>query len=463
MSVRPTPAVLQDRTNLQTAESKKKADLFSPMKGREFVPVCKTPTRIRSHPAVLRVKTKLQTAESKKKAELLSPMKGRVVLPLDKTATRIRAEGHDCKMVDTAITTQKVFARMVHSLSHFALAFAFGCKTIRGKTHQNGAHSNCGGCQAAHAALNCKIKDDILQRAERFLSEKRFSELEPNYQNYLKSRFKFKDEELTSLDSPESEIRMKILKEKTFDLKADAKKLSFIGTSVEFERAATYENPTSSNRFDIYIENRLRAKEAEYAEKCSTGELTLVEALEKLQADYRSLVISAIDNLNIRHNNLDNLRCAFNDMIAKQQGEDFESYLQAVDAYLKAFETFFTNPPDGTPKKIKHFKPFLNGTQSNYNLTQLQKNRSKEFFEEIEYSLKIPVNADQEFDKVETEIERRLVEACYQLDGLNHTAADFQKMINYAYGKPNEKGELQPPDKERIGNVFCVAFLSRKN
>ncbi len=404
-------------------------------------------------PYKFRTQTKKKSQASK--ASYQTPTKSRGLVPLNSTGSEIRAE-HNCKMVNGAITTAKVFARQMHSLNRFELASIFHCKTERRKTHLNGAHSSCGGCQSAHAALSCKLNDNILQIALETLKIKKFSELEPNYQRYLTSRFNLSERQLNSPD------RVRILEKKINSLSEPQKRSSFIGTSVELERAGIYDNPIDCNRFDIYLEATLRPLEDQLAEKCRTGELTPVEALIQLQDEYRRLVLVAIDHLKPDLNRLDDLQEAWDDMIAKQQSDDFKSYLPAVDRYLKAFKARFKDRLSGTPR-LTVLKKYLVDTQPRYVLNELRNNKSRDYFELSEHHLQIPTDSAAQFLAARESIERRLTEAYFQLDGLYNTPADIERLLKYSYGKKDKDGVMQLPDKERIGEVFCSVFPSRKN
>lgn len=403
--------------------------------------------------------TNLQRVEAAAKP---TPVKSRAALPLDKTATRTRENGHDCTLVDTAILAEKVVARLFHSLTRFALDYSFNCETSRETTHINGDHSSCGGCQAAHAALSCKLYDKIHQIAKASLQEKSFDQLPPAYQGYLNTCFKLTSDDLASLRSENTDERMDV-----FELHAELmdprkKKMLFSGTSLEWERAGTYENPTSSNRFDCFLERHLRPIEDDLARRCSEGEITPVDALVELQDAYCNLVEKAIPNLKADLNSLKDLQEAWDKMIELQKevtSQNFETYLEAVDQYLALYKSRFSKKTKaesiGIPS-LDSLKSHLRDTQSYNILKNLQKNRNFLFYKTSKHFLKTSQNASEEFSKAEKDIERRLIEAANQIDQLHHTRDQIEDMYKYSFGKQDNDGNLTLPTKEEVAEAFLT-------
>ncbi len=393
-----------------------------------------------------------------------TPVKSRAALPLDKTATRTRENGHDCTIVDTAIVAEKVVARLFHSLTRFALDYSFNCETSRKTTHINGAHSDCGGCHAAHAALSCKLYDKIHAIAKASLQDKSFDQLTPAYQGYLTTCFQLSAENLQTLNSEDISERMAIWEKYDSEFDSRKKKMLFSGTSLEWERGGTYENPASSNRFDCFLERHLRPIEDELAQRCSAGILTPVEALIELQDAYRSLVEKAIPNLKADLDALQDLREAWDEMLECQKKispQNFETYLDAVDRYLAIYNERFKKSkgkeqPIGIPSLSK-FKAYLVENQSYKILTELQKNRKFSYYKTNKHFLKDPQDAKEAFSKVEKNIQIRIDEATNQLVQLHHSRDQIEDMYKYSFGEKDDDGNISLPNKDEVAQ----AFLSR--
>lgn len=411
--------------------------------------------------SAFRDSTNIQRVEAAAKP---TPVKSRSALSPDKTATRTREIGHNCSLVDTAIVAEKIVARLFHSLTRFALDYSFNCETSRETTHINGAHSDCGGCHAAHAALSCKLYDKIHAIAKATLQERSFDQLSPNYQGYLTTCFQLPAEDLQTLHSEDPSERMEIWEKYDAEFDTRKKKMLFSGTSLEWERGGTYENPASSNRFDCFLERHLRPHEDVLARKCSDDQLTPVEALINLQDEYRGLVEKAIPNLKADLDTLEDLRKAWDEMIECQQKitpQDFETYLDAVDKYLSIFNQRFKKSKDkeqpiGIPSLSK-LKSYLKDTQSYKTLTELQKNRSSLFYKTNKHFLKAPENAAEAFSKAEKDIQLRIVEALNQLDHLSNSREQIEDMYKYSFGEKDDDGNIPLPTKEEVAR----AFLSR--
>jgi len=391
-----------------------------------------------------------------------TPVKSRAALSLDKTATRTREKGHDCTLIDTAILAEKVVARLFHSLTRFALDYSFNCETSRETTHINGDHSSCGGCQAAHAALSCKLYDKIHQIAKASLQEKSFDQLPPEYQGYLNTCFKLTSEDLESLRSEKAEERMAVFKQYADQMDPRKKKMLFSGTSLEWERAGTYENPTSSNRFDCFLERHLRPIEDDLARRCSEGVITPVDALVELQDEYLSLVEKAIPNLQRDVDALKDLQEAWDKMIKLQKevtSQNFETYLEAVDQYLSLYKSRFSKKAKeesiGIPS-LDPLKSYLRDTQSYNTLKTLLKNRNFLFYKTNKHFLKMPAASASEFSKAEKDIERRLSEAENQLEHLQHTRDQIEDMYKYSFGTKDDDGNVRLPTKEEVAEAFLT-------
>lgn len=409
----------------------------------------------------LRDSTNIKSQESKlDAASKPTPVKSRKVMDISASASRIRPAGHNCKLVDISHIADKVAARLLLSLSRFAMAYAFNCQTLRGKTHINGTRSSCGGCHAAHAALSCKLYDNILEIARTDLLEKSFDELTPIYQRFLQCRFDLSAEDEQALQSENHEVRIEKFDSLASELTSRQRRMSFAGTLIEFMRGSTYENPISSNKFDSYLESRLRPLEDTLAEKCRLEEITPAEALATLLKEYRKLVTDAIDHLKTDLENLDHLHEAWENMLSLQSEEKFEDYLAAIDNYLAAFFTRFKGDKlPGTPG-LKEFKTYLMDHQHIHTLKRLQATRSLIYYQENRQHLTMPKDADMKFTQAVEEDEIRLTEALYQFDGLNKSAAEIEDLLKYSYGKKDEKGELQAPTKDQIAKV-CLASLQK--
>lgn len=402
--------------------------------------------------------TNEQTKKSKLKAESEpTPKKTRAVLPAELTASKVREDGHDCIKLDTQNIHDKVTARLVLSLDRFALTYSFHCKTTRGITHLNGAQSSCGGCHAAHAALSGKLYDNILEVVKAALCEKEFNQLAPSYQGYLKRRFELTEKDLQNLSSENQDDRISTFDKHASTLSGHEKKRSFIGTDAEFQRNVTFENRIASNHFDSFLESKLRKLEDELDEECRLGNKTPIEALVELQEAYRKTVEKAIQSLRTDLDNLEDLREAWNTLLERQKGltpDTFASYLVAVDNYLAAHSVRFKKTKLEGTATLEALEWYLKDNQSPAVLKELQNNRNALYYKLNKRFLKAPEDSDKQFALAQSELEGRLTEACYQLDGLHNSPDDIKKMLKYGYGKKDAAGVVKTPDKSIIAETF---------
>lgn len=410
----------------------------------------------------LRDKTNQKTLVSRSAAAARpTPKKTRKITTPSKSGTLIREDDHDCSKVNTLHTREKVTARLIHSMSRFAETYAFNCETKRGTTHINGASSNCGGCHAAHAALSCKLYDNILEVVRRVILEKRLDQLTPEHQLYLKKRFELSEEDEQKFNSENPNERVATFDHYFSQLTDHEKRMSFAGTSIEYERGATYENPIFSNRFDSNpIETKLRKKEDELDKMCSENKMTPIQALIVLQAEYQKLVESAITGLKTDLMNLQNLQESWDALINFQTNlteETFPNYLMAVDNYLAAYQRRFKERPEGTAS-LDFLDQYLKDHQSIATLKRLQDNKNALFFQTNKRFLVTPLDSDAQFAKAEVELEGRLTEALYQLDGLQNNPEDFKAMLKYGYGKLDLTGVVKTPNKLDMAEVFTQSF-----
>ncbi|MBS0629533.1 MAG: hypothetical protein JSS30_04830 [Verrucomicrobia bacterium] len=405
----------------------------------------------------LRDSTNEQTKASQEKP---TPRKPRKVAKIEDTATLIR-DDHDCKSIDTALVVEKVRARLFFSLSRFAESYAFNCLTTRGKTHINGAHAHCGGCHAAHAAFSCKLYDDIFDIVRTALFTNCFSQLMPAYQGYLTRRFGLSTKEIKRLNSENQNDRLKTFDRLASTLTAREKRMTFSGTAFELQRGSTFQGPIFSNHLDSSIEAHMRKIEDELDLECARENKTPVDATIELQESYRAFVLNAIKNMHVDLANLDNLKEAWDAMIACQKAlsadssdEAFESYLNAIDDYLLAHQIRFKKVKEPGTASLENLEWYLRNTQSPYVLRELQGNRDRLYFELSDHHLKIDSDSEEQFTEAITEVEGRLTEAHAQLDSLNHTEKDFKLMLKYGFGKLNDAGVVITPDKARLGQAF---------
>lgn len=420
----------------------------------------KTPTNTSSTLSSysLRDVTNEQTKKSKLKADTEpTPKKTRAVLPAELTASKVREDGHDCTKLDTQNVHDKVTARLVLSLDRFALTYSFHCKTTRGVTHLNGAQSSCGGCHAAHAALSGKLYDNILEVVKAALCEKEFNQLAPSYQGYLKRRFELTEKDLQNLSSEDQDDRIRTFEKHASKLSGHEKKRSFIGTDAEFQRSVTFENRIASNHFDSFLESKLRKIEDELDEECRLGNKTPIEALIELQESYRKTVENAIQSLKADLDNLENLHEAWKTLLERQKGltpATFASYLVAVDNYLAAHRVRFKKTKLEGTATLEALEWYLKDNQSPTVLRELQTNRNASYYKLNKRFLKIPEDSAEQFALAQSELEGRLTEACYQLDGLHNSPDDIKRMLKYGYGKQDEAGVVKTPDKSTIAENF---------
>jgi hypothetical protein len=390
--------------------------------------------------------------------------RGRLELTPSKSATCVREADHDCGNIEEVYTSTKAIARLHHSLFRFSLAHAFDCTTIRGVTIMNGAVSHCGGCQAGHAALSPTLYDNILETISEKLSTKKLDELYEHEQSYVQTRFAPTMEELEKLSSDDEITRTEVFGQFITRLKPHETKGTFVGTLTEKARNATYDNPTASNRLDCYLEQHLRPLEDELA--AEKGEP--IPALAKLQTKYRELIDTAIENLNARYPQLDELQKAWDTLMDAQKKitdlepdfatheADFHAYAQAVETALKAKKVFFEQL-DGTPG-FKSFKDKLDAIQSPYNLKNILKlykngqiQATYDYFKKNEKSLKTDSNITNEFIEVRNEISLRIHEASIQHKVLDQNHDEIKFMMKHFFGDLNpETKTLLTPNKEKI-------------
>ncbi len=392
----------------------------------------------------------------------------RIVLTPSKSATNIREKGHDCTTIEDDYTATKVNKRLQDSAVLLAFAYAFDCETGRGPTRYNGNSCSCGGCQAGHAALTPTLYDNILDIISEKLTQFKLSDLDPHLQSYMQTRFAPTLEECEKLSSDDVDVRNAAFKQIISRLTEEEKKGTFVNTLTEKARNATYDNPTSSNRFDSHLERSLRPKEDELA--AEKGEP--IQALLRLQAEYRRLVEVAIPNLEAHYVKLDNLHKAWDTMIGiqiKLQGLDVKSdeykaeflnYFSAIGAFLQAREIFFQKS-EGAPS-FNAFKERLSNTQSPYALKELLKlvkegeiDEAHDYFSKKQKILQIDPAIDNDFIESRAEIGRTIHEAKLHLKVLDQKPEEINFMLKHHFGDLNpETKTLITPTKEKMQQSF---------
>ncbi len=394
--------------------------------------------------------------------QLRTPVKltSRKALDPQETASRVRDEEHDCDILETDHTVNKVAARLFGSLFRFCLTHSFNCTTWRGRTYLNGAHSTCGGCEAAHAALSPTLYDDILPMISNRLSDKPFGQLEQADQQYLITRFKLIETDIKALCSNDKSERVQVLSKIVSRLSRHERKGTFIGTSTERVRNATYDNPRDSNRFDSHLERHLRLTEDTLANECSIDNLVPTQALLLLQKHYRSLVERAIPNLQKQLIVLKHLKDAADELFDCQStletlkpdtdefDEEFKLYVELAGIYLRACDYFFTKD-SGTPR-FKSFQKYLTDALSPYTLKMILRDQDSASLASYRNFIEQPEDWEDQFHKAKRSIERRLLEAENQHRVLHQDQNQIKGMVKHLFGEVNSSGVLITPTKDDI-------------
>lgn len=411
-----------------------------------------------AEPARLRQSTIEKSLQSK---TALTPAKGRKIEKIEDTASEIRGP-HNCSETNIPLVAAKVNERIQFSLDRFVRNYVFDCSTTRGTTDRNGASSHCGGCESAHAALSCKLYDDIFIVVQDALKQTPYSQLNPAHKGYLDRRFELSENEIQNLDSNDPTVRSHTFDKLSSTMTAREKRLTFSGTDLDLQRAVVKENRKESNKFDSSIEPRLRSKEDELAASILNDQTnTPIKTTLKLQDEYRRLAETTCKSLKADWENLQSLQDAWNEMIAGQKALDsgitdavFESYLLAVDRYLDAYLTRFQQPkPQGIPT-LSNFERYLKDNQPLFTLKTLQRIRTQEQFELTRHHLLTPDDADEKFAEALRTTEGRLTEALYQLQNLNKGEGEIKTMLKYGYGKMDENGMVPTPNKEDLRDAY---------
>jgi hypothetical protein len=405
------------------------------------------------------------TKEQSAVASAVTPRKSsRQVLTPSKSGSLVQDEGHDCDHLNTDHIVSKVAARLFHSLFRFTLSHAFNCLTRRGPTHLNGARSTCGGCEAAHAALSPTLFDDILETIATNLGSQNFDELDELHQCYLRARFDLNNEDEEALSSDDAAERISKLDWIVSRLTTLEKKGTYVNTPTEHARNATFDNARSSNKVDCFLESKLRPQEETLSKRCKEGAITPIEALTELQTKYREHLENAQKNLKTDLISLHTLLEAWNELTSCQlelhsldtDSDDFThkftEYVIKVELYLAAYKHMFDRQ-EGTPR-LKSFKQSLRDNRSINILKKIQKNKETKTFIESSKKLVNSFDPQSQFNEVEAEISRRLVEVENQLKVVTQTPEEIKGMYKHLFGEVNDLGILQTPTKEKVQAKF---------
>ena len=397
----------------------------------------------------------------------------RKILTPSKSASLIGKTDHHCDLVDEESTLTKVQTRLAYSIHRFAIAFSWGCETARGKTQYNGARAHCGvgKCEAGHAALTPTLYDNMLQRISDEFGTKTFSELDEILQIYMKQRFALKEADITALSNSDTHDRISFLKGVIKRLTLEEHKGSFVGTSVEFQRNATYNNPKSSNRLDCYLERVLRKVEDDLATRCQKKEKNPEEALLDLQKEYSSLLNAAFDDLNNDDTRVDQLHKAWLALSKSQtalenQGDDraYNEYMDCAQKYIEAYEVRKNKPLKGSPK-LQTMMDYFRQNPSYYVLNGLlherksSLNNAKDYLSKNKQHLKISSEDEQKFEEGRSEIAKRLDEVKIQQTVINASKEELHIMFKNMFGT-KEEALLKTPSKKDIAKKLVETLPS---
>lgn len=372
----------------------------------------------------------------------------RKILTPSKSASLIGQAGHHCDHVDEDSTLTKVQTRFAYSIHRFAMAFSWGCETSRGRTQYNGARAHCGvgKCEAAHAALSPTLYDDMLDRVSEQFKTKKFTELGEISKIYMEQRFALKEADITALSDQNSVNRSRTFKVIIKRLTPQERKGSFVGTSVEFQRNATYNNPKSSNRLDCYLERVLRTVEDNLAKKCQNKEVTPEEALLELQKEYNQLLDIAFHDLNKDNTRVLELHECWLALTKSQTAfqdigdtTKFKAYIQNVEAYIKAYDARKNEPLKGAPK-LQAMMDYFRHKQSYHVLKGLLRenkisiDQAKIYFSQNKHHLQISSEDEVKFEEGELEIRKRLDEVKIQKNAIDVPPLDLHYMFKSMFG-----------------------------
>jgi hypothetical protein len=407
----------------------------------------------------------------------------RQLLTPSKSASLIGKTGHHCDHVDEESTLTKTETRLMYSIHRFAIAYAWGCTTSRGRTQYNGARAHCGisQCEAAHAALSPTLHDDMLQKVSEQFNTKTFSGLDEISKIYMQKRFAMNEKDMQSLDDQNGKTRLTNFQVIVKRLIPQEAKGSFVGTSVEFQRNATYNNPKSSNRLDCYLERELRGLEDQLAQECTDQTIDPEGAILRLQKKYDDLLSSASRDLTAASNRLVQLSKAWQDLITMQNklqdslsllpSQPFADYIQRVKAYLKAYDVLKNQPLKGAPK-LQTMMNYFRCQQSYYVLKGVERlgeansDKGKDYFFKNKHHLKISNGDMAKFEEGILEIKKRLKEVEIQSEVIKSTPEDIHLMFKSMFGKKQEailKTPLQPDVAARLVETLPSLTPSRSD
>jgi len=397
----------------------------------------------------------------------------RKILTPSKSASLIGKIDHHCDLVDEESTLTKVQTRLAYSIHRFAIAFSWGCETSRGKTQYNGARAHCGvgKCEAGHAALTPTLYDNMLKRISEEFQTKTFLDLDEILQSYIKQRFALKQEDIESLSDLNIHDRISFFQGIVRRLTSQEHRGSFVGTSVEFQRNATYNNPKSSNRLDCYLERVLREVEDNLAQMCQKKEKNPEQALLALQEKYKLLLNAAFADLNTDDIRVDQLHKAWlalskSQAVLETQDDErvYQEYIACVKQYITVYETRKNEPLKGSPK-LQAMMDYFRKNPSYYVLKGLLREHTnslddaKVYFSKNKDHLKMASEDEQKFEEGKSEIAKRLDEVKIQQTVINASKESLHNLFKNMFGT-KEEALLKTPSQKEIAKKLVETLPS---
>lgn len=409
----------------------------------------------------------------KRKRKLLSPQ--------ETPSIYVKGSAHDCSEVNPVTTEMKVSNRFLCSMARFGLAHTWGCTTIRGKTHYNGARSHCGHCEAAHASLSPTLYDNILQIVQDRIYRIGYQNLQEKERAYVKIKLNLtaKDEQELSSELPEA--RLRYLETTIASCLTPQEQMgSLIHTVTEKMRNTTFENPKGSNRVDSYLEIRLRLLEDQLADACKEQDKLPKEALRELHATYQALLAPLKDRLFADQQRLFILHDAWTrytkchaELLQMAQGKPAIQFLQSAEN-LKAWERYVESAKhyqDASSKRfqhagqgVPHFYSLRHTLAKNGHLAALSQmariNPPQTPEQALQPILALPALPDLEevFQSAHTEIDERIQETQAQLAFVEKSFEEIHECMKETCGHKDAAQALRTPTKEYFAQQHLAAL-----
>jgi len=407
----------------------------------------------------VRESTQQQTKQS---SQNQTPPRRIIARPGD-TASLERTPGHKCHDFNPDKTRIKIDARIAATFDRFFIAHTWQCKTSRGTTGINGTQAHCQSrCQAAHASLAPKLKDDYLEIVANQIKDNGFDEAPSEMVEYFMHRFGLTEATRIELqgDLSDSAFVDYLLEQ----LHPNQKKGSFIDTDKELQRNSTIEQSQGANRIDCSVEATMRKIEETLAAQCTSHESTPQKAMEKFLQDHAETTAMLIRNIQSRKEQFEEFLALHEKMQGSIEAlkaltpettpeETYREFLAVVQQYL-SLKKVLKDKPRGFPSLTK-FLNFSLGSQMDYLLKQLVKkpepvNEAILHFHTLKDQLNPSPPDEDDVSALRADIRVRLMEATTQHEKILAILEDIPSFEKLYYGVSDAPGQRTTPSKENI-------------